>query len=1255
MMKRVIKQIRLLEIQRTDKMIKNIVNKVNVQYSNRDKKTYRSFEKYENLLNEFKGRLDLMKEVEIEKKKSNVFVEMKAKNNKSNLLKHLRAHPNFEIHYTVDVEYKLIYRGDDKNRGYRKINTIRFEGMQGETPDAAFQKHMDANGLWAYRIYLGFLVYVGNSGIAEVNRVNEYRDLRDTPLRLGDPYKCSALQHNDGIDEVCYKNTNNQCVITALIKRWDKYVNTKKNKTPEIIEDFRLIGNKLYPNNPRLFIEGYGKDVRITPTARMIYEYCKLKNITCVGFDFKDKVLLSYSQNRSLSRNNDLNAIYFYIFMGHFYLLTKKDTIKSLGGILSSMCNDFNINKNNKDDDDDKKIISKEYIEIYEHDIIENLDELLKNENKNYIVKCEDFNDILHKYIQSKNDIPKIKFSKLSVVDSFKGINKNTFYRNTEDIIDRNYIKHICEKTEIPFKLQSIGELILNLQSKFYIKKRHNMSKDERVEIIESLGGCCKQCDETTDLQIDHIKPIAQGGDDDFENMQLLCVSCHREKSREETENRDYTLKLNHMSYFNLQTSNVINSSFFDKPPFNYAYNRQMRKVLKRARDMDYEEEYEMNDYPIKEIDRSKSRRNILINMKYEYCVYSVLDNIEIFDGDIKTGNYYIEMDEQKHMPLSGNRWYNYVLVQYCLDCKIIKRENIKYQFIPSRTIKCDYFQDFVKYLDETLTYNEEYLNECNKKTIEKLPVNTLIGLFGRRDSEYIINLSCGSKEEADAYKSIVKNSVEFNFEDLNFKSINATGVIKSLKSFYPIYSQILDIEAMELHKMTTLLENNNYEIIAVKTDAVLYRKNNKNQPDVFDVSNYLYENGLPMMKNEDKEPRIPPNFLNDEIIKYNKYNTDKYVFEETKYNMINDFNTTDNWKSLSNEIIDSEKGILIQGAAGTGKSSLTNTIKNNLLTKKDEMGNIKYSENEIQILTPTNKSALIIDGKTLDKFVNTNGVKQAINKKANTTKYIIVDEVSMMKERFYEELINYKFMNPNIKFIIIGDYYQLCPVNDTIQEGQNYKRLLKKYKLDTAIYAKSRVLYELCDGNMIELKECKRADTTVFDLCDDIKHNKKININHLKNNVFNYKNVAFTNVKCQEINLKCVEKYINTKKLDFIKIEKLDYDIRSQSYRLSIGMPLIARKNIKKLKLTNNATYNVTDITNKEITVIDTKMESIKIPIEVFNQCFYLAFCITIHKSQGETYDEPYSIHEWDRLCKTKKYVAFSRTTKIEHISIYE
>ena len=49
----------------------------------------------------------------------------------------------------------------------------------------------------------------------------------------------------------------------------------------------------------------------------------------------------------------------------------------------------------------------------------------------------------------------------------------------------------------------------------------------------------------------------------------------------------------------------------------------------------------------------------------------------------------------------------------------------------------------------------------------------------------------------------------------------------------------------------------------------------------------------------------------------------------------------------------------------------------------------------------------------------------------------------------------------------------------------------------------------------------------------------------------------------------------------------------------------------------------------------------------------FYVAFCITCHKSQGQTFEKEYYIHEWSKFDSRLKYIALSRATEKENIHI--
>jgi hypothetical protein len=86
-----------------------------------------------------------------------------------------------------------------------------------------------------------------------------------------------------------------------------------------------------------------------------------------------------------------------------------------------------------------------------------------------------------------------------------------------------------------------------NAYSNAYMKTRYRVFMDEK---IEQLGGKCVRCDSVTELEFDHIDPatkefgIGKGWsknpadvEKELRKCQLLCKTCHLEKTREGREN----------------------------------------------------------------------------------------------------------------------------------------------------------------------------------------------------------------------------------------------------------------------------------------------------------------------------------------------------------------------------------------------------------------------------------------------------------------------------------------------------------------------------------------------------------------------------------------------------------------------------------------------------------------------------------------------------------------------------------------------
>ncbi len=110
------------------------------------------------------------------------------------------------------------------------------------------------------------------------------------------------------------------------------------------------------------------------------------------------------------------------------------------------------------------------------------------------------------------------------------------------DLTKMNYktVQELCIKNNIECENQSYSKLIKQLKEQFYNPKRHKFTKSERETIYNESNKMCKGCNKKMPekgFHIDHIKPLACGGNNEKSNLQLLCAECHFEKSKNEQEN----------------------------------------------------------------------------------------------------------------------------------------------------------------------------------------------------------------------------------------------------------------------------------------------------------------------------------------------------------------------------------------------------------------------------------------------------------------------------------------------------------------------------------------------------------------------------------------------------------------------------------------------------------------------------------------------------------------------------------------------
>ena len=119
--------------------------------------------------------------------------------------------------------------------------------------------------------------------------------------------------------------------------------------------------------------------------------------------------------------------------------------------------------------------------------------------------------------------------------------------------------------------------------------------------------------------------------------------------------------------------------------------------------------------------------------------------------------------------------------------------------------------------------------------------------------------------------------------------------------------------------------------------------------------------------------------------------------------------------------------------------------------------------------------------------------------------------------------------------------------------------------------------------------------------------------------------------------------------------LQKNPFSKLSQDVYLYKNSEIISIKNKKELDIANGEIFRIKEIDkNGGFIYIDNHYKTnIKIPINKFQQLFHVAYCITSHKSQGQTINKPYTIHDWHLMSETCKYVSLSRSADYDYVNI--
>ena len=1003
-----------------------------------------------------------------------------------------------------------------------------------------------------------------------------------------------------GVGDISYKTTNNECVYQCWEHRYTH---------------FPVIRQKLFSVLCDKY-EGLKKEDGVSPN--MLLYACQTLKIPFYAFDVRGQRICKYS-------NSDSNypVLICYCANEHMYLVTDKDEIASI-----VKCNADKTKYSSGLMVKEKEVEEREYNEY----IIKEWDEVTVNNDgdqcftakrnlnleqiqggNSYIYQGANINEIFYEVVKKYNIIPKCSFTENNTISkmNFKVGNEKVYierdpnygkdginFHDIKELVgDANSIFKDCIKGAMKDKTKEDREKLRNfykfnftnqgvgtLTKSIYDKHRRLSSLrktwtlEEKIHIKNACLNQCRSCKcngVNNTLHIDHIVALANGGTNDIKNLQLLCVECHERKTKDELKHG-----YNNVDPITSSFCGHVWEIFRSDDMMKWAFTQEWTKIYNKKGD-DVSKAASKYAYDIK-----RERKNNMYYSKYEWPVFTVMDKVQKYlaEGDVNKplgcGYYYVVNDNL--FPLRGNGWYSEPMVDYCLGKGIISFSDIKYVLRPSIKLPSSHFKSFIDFVYDKFPKN------C--KTL----INAFIGTLFRMKSINVSGVFTESYDEACAY--YFKNNGQNVIKASNLYTVFFRETVEYQETEAPIYLQIMDMEALELHKLADIVGQD--KVTYLKTDCVYCTKK-------VDITGYFWDT-------EGKEPK----YQVEEITSFpfnvlcNYRRMDEWKYNEKQWEIIED---NDDFDKIANTMIEKGQGFNIDGPAGTGKTWLVNRIKENLDIRRK-----KYI-----CLAPTHCAARLIKGSTFNSFIGGNGDRLKSLKGLEYLDYIIVDEISMMREHFYKCLLTIKKLHPNVKVVMVGDFRQLPVVNDRIKGD----------------YSKSLALKEICDYNQVALSKCRRSDVRLFEISQDVEAIEKSDFGSKKT----YKNICFTNATRRFINNECMNRYANLKR-KYVKIGSL---------KISEGMPIICKKTIDKHELINNEFFTVDKVDSMAVWLKRDENEVIEFGHKFFLETFELAFAITVHCSQGLSIDEAFSIWEWEKFSKKMKYTAITRARRYNHINL--
>jgi len=398
--------------------------------------------------------------------------------------------------------------------------------------------------------------------------------------------------------------------------------------------------------------------------------------------------------------------------------------------------------------------------------------------------------------------------------------------------------------------------------------------------------------------------------------------------------------------------------------------------------------------------------------------------------------------------------------------------------------------------------------------------------------------------------------------------------------------------------------------------------------------------------------------------------------------------------------ILNSLQNVFVTGKAGTGKSTLLEHVR-------------LIAQNKLIVLAPTGISAVNVNGETIHSFFTLKpgfekeeAAHMTLNKnkerKLKSIKTIAIDEISMVRADLLDavDILLRRARGNNspfggVQMAFFGDLYQLPPVVTSVDRAKYFSKYKSPYFFESGVFNGQQDLFSKFKLNIIELKKIYRQkDLDFIELLNAVRDNtineeqlaelnKRVQPDFIPKDEDKYIHLMTTNASASAINMNKLKELPGEEKI-FVatKTGNVARNLypNDEAVVLKVGSQVMFICNDSERRWVNGTIGKIVEIKEYldedsgqlERVVVVEKTNGNIVEVKNYNweisRYVYLhgrferenlgiyrqiplklAWAITIHKSQGKTFNKVIIDLGQGSFAHGQTYVALSRCSSFE------